>query len=164
MCKLKVFLLLIGLVFLGACRVSLSGAQVGEAQTLSVAMFANNASLVQPTLSQALTEDIRNYFQTQSPLRLVSTNGDMHLEGAIKDYRVTPVAVSNTGASSNRLTITVFVRFSNKKDPTKDFETEFSRFADFSATQNLVSVEQDLISQINQQLAQDIFNKAVINW
>jgi hypothetical protein len=147
-----------------ACKVSLSGAQVGDAKTLSVAMFANNASLVQPTLSQAITEDIRNYFQTQSPLTLVSSNGDMHIEGSIRDYRVSPVAVSSTGASSNRLAITVSVRFTNSRDPSKDFETDFSRFADFPATQNLVSVEQDLISQINQQLAQDIFNKAVINW
>jgi hypothetical protein len=28
----------------------------------------------------------------------------------------------------------------------------------------LVSVEADLIREINQQLAQDIFNKALINW
>jgi len=152
------------LLLFGGCRVSLSGAQVGEAKTLSVAVFVNNASLVQPTLSQSLTEDIRNYFQTQSPLRLVSTHGDMQLEGSIRDYRVTPVAVSSTSASLNRLSITVSVKFTNTLDQSKDFEADFSRFADFPASQNLVTVEQELIGQINQQLAQDIFNKAVINW
>jgi hypothetical protein len=160
----KVFGILLSLMVFCACKVSLSGAQVGDAKTLSVAMFVNNAALVQPTLSQALTEDIRDFFQTQSPLVIVSSNGDMQIEGSIRDYRVTPVAVSNNGASENRLTIVVSVRFTNTKDPSKDFETEFSRFADFSATQNLVTVEQELIKQINQQLAQDIFNKAVINW
>jgi predicted XRE-type DNA-binding protein len=49
-------------------------------------------------------------------------------------------------------------------DPSKDFDSVFSRFADFPATENLVSVESNLIAEINQQLIQDIFNKALINW
>ena len=88
----------------------------------------------------------------------------MHIEGAITDYRVSPVGVSNQAASSNRLTITVNVKFTNTKDSTKDFDTSFSRFVDFPSTQNIASIEQELVSQVNQQLIQDIFNKALINW
>ena len=40
----------------------------------------------------------------------------------------------------------------------------FNRFADFSATQTLQSVEQKLIEDIGNQLADDIFNKAFVNW
>lgn len=147
-----------------SCKVSLSGAQTGEATSMSVSLFMNNASVVNPSLSQSITEDIRNYFQTQSPLIIVSSNADMRISGEIMDYRVTPVAIGNTAAASNRLTISIKVSFSNTKDSSKDFESTFSRFADFSASQNLEIVEKDLISQINQQLAQDIFNKALINW
>lgn len=162
---MKGFLFLIFIIsILDSCKVSLSGAQVGESKTMSVSMFVNNASVVNPTLSQSLTEDIRNYFQTQSPLVIVSSNGDMRLEGEITDYRVTPIAIGNSSATSNRLTISVKVVFSNMKDPEKDFRTDFSRFADFSASQNLQAIEKDLISQINLQLAQDIFNKSLINW
>jgi hypothetical protein len=149
---------------LGSCKLSLSGGNYGEAKTISIAFFPNNAALVQPTLSQSFTEDLRNFFQTQSPLSLISKGGDLQIEGAITDYRVGPVGVSNQAASSNRLTITVNVKFSNSKDSTKDFDTSFSRFVDFSSTQNISSIEQELVSQVNQQLIQDIFNKALINW
>jgi hypothetical protein len=155
--------LLLSLVLV-SCKLSLSGGNYGEAKTISIAFFPNNAALVQPTLSQSFTEDLRNFFQTQSPLSLISKGGDLQIEGAITDYRVGPVGVSNQAASSNRLTITVNVKFSNSKDSTKDYDTSFSRFVDFSSTQNISSIEQELVSQVNQQLIQDIFNKALINW
>lgn len=158
----------VGLLFLAllinSCRVSLSGGNYGEAKTISINFFPNQAALVQPTLSQSFTEDLRNFFQSQSPLGLVQRSGDLHIEGAITGYRVAPVGVGNQTAQSNRLTITVNVIFTNTLDSTKDFETSFSRFADFPASQNLVSIETDLIREINQQLIQDIFNKALINW
>jgi len=144
--------------------VSLSGGNYGDAKSISISFFPNQAALVQPTLSQSFTEDLRNFFQTQSPLSLVQKGGDLLIEGAITDYRVAPVGIGNQTASSNRLSISVRVIFTNSLDATKDFETTFSRFADFPSSQNLVSVERELISQINQQLIQDIFNKALINW
>ena len=64
----------------------------------------------------------------------------------------------------NRLTITVKVKFTNTKDKELDFETNFSRFADYESSQNLASIEDVLIKDINDQLTQDIFNKAVSNW
>jgi hypothetical protein len=157
-------LLFISVLALQSCKLSLSGGNYGEAKTISIAFFPNNAALVQPTLSQAFTEDMRNFFQTQSPLSLVQKGGDLHLEGAITDYRVGPVGVSSQTASTNRLTITVNVKFTNRLDSTKDFDSSFSRFVDFPSSQNLVSVETELIRQINQQLIQDVFNKALINW
>jgi hypothetical protein len=157
-------LLILFINIFSACKVSLSGGNYGEAKSISINFFPNQAALVQPTLSQSFTEDLRNFFQTQSPLSLVQKGGDLRLEGAITDYRVAPVGIGNQTASSNRLTISVRVVFTNTLDATKDFETTFSRFADFPSSQNLVSVERELISQINQQLIQDIFNKALINW
>jgi hypothetical protein len=56
------------------------------------------------------------------------------------------------------------VKFTNLKDEKQNFESSFSRYADFSSSQNLTSVEDELIRQINDQLVDDIFNKAVINW
>ena len=151
-------------VLVVSCKLSLSGGNYGEAKTISIAFFPNNAQLVKPTLSQSFTEDLRNFFQTQSPLALISKGGDLLIEGAISDYRVGPVGVSNQTASSNRLTITVTVKFTNTKDSTKDFESSFSRFVDFPSSQNLISIENELVSQVNQQIIQDIFNKALINW
>ena len=158
------FLIIISLAVFAGCTVSLNAGDTGNANTISIAFFPNNAALVQPVLSQSFTEDLRNFFQTQSRLSLVPRAGDLQIEGAITDYRIAPVSVTDITAATNRLTITVNVKFSNIADPTKDFDSNFSRFADFPSSQNLVSIESELIRQINQQLAQDIFNKALINW
>ena len=56
------------------------------------------------------------------------------------------------------------VKFTNTKDETQNFETTFSRFADYESSQNLSQVEDELIKDINDQLVQDIFNRAVSNW
>lgn len=162
--KRTIFFLMVLVVGLNSCKVSLSGGNYGDAKSISISFFQNQAALVQPTLSQTFTEDLRNFFQTQSPLALIAKGGDLRLDGYISDYRVAPVGISNQSASSNRLTISVSVSFTNTLEPSKDFESTFSRFADFPASDNLVSVESELIRQINQQLIQDIFNKALINW
>jgi hypothetical protein len=62
------------------------------------------------------------------------------------------------------LTITVQIDFVNKKNPKASFKQSFSRFSDFAATQALQNVENQLIEEIGKQLADDIFNKAFVNW
>ena len=64
----------------------------------------------------------------------------------------------------NRLTISVRVRFINSFDDTQNFDQTFSRYADYSSTQNLSSVEATLVTEINDALTDDIFNKAFVNW
>ena len=67
-------------------------------------------------------------------------------------------------ATKNRLTIAVQITFKNRLNEKADFSQTFTRFSDFSATQMLQSVEAALIEDIGNQLADDIFNKAFVNW
>ncbi|MFH0757519.1 MAG: LptE family protein [Bacteroidota bacterium] len=161
-------LLLPVLVFTGSCRMSYSftGASISpEVKTISINNFPNKAMLVVPTLSRNLTEALQNYFTSQTNLILVDRNGDLTLEGSITGYAVQPQAISgNEVAQLNRLTITVQVKFTNKFDEKQNFESNFSRYLDYPSSQNLISVQDNLIAEINDQLVQDIFNKAVVNW
>ncbi|TAL58048.1 MAG: hypothetical protein EPN85_12540 [Bacteroidetes bacterium] len=156
------------ILLLQGCKVhfSFSGASVSpDVKTVSIQYFKNNASLAPPTLSQTLTEAIKDIFTSQTNLGIVSRDGDLSFEGEITNYMTAPVALqANDQAALNRLTITVNVRFTNIKDEKQKFETSFSRYADYSSTQNLNAVQAQLIEDINQQLVQDIFNKAMINW
>jgi hypothetical protein len=155
-------------ILAGSCkpRISLNGASIpAEAKTVSVAFFTNNASLAPPSLSQIFTEKMRDVVSQQTPLALMKQNGDLTFEGAIVDYNVAPVAIQATDkAGSNRLTIAVSVKYFNKFDETKNFEQTFSRFADYPADASLSSKESELITEINRQLTEDIFNKAFNNW
>jgi len=121
---------------------------------------------VVPTLSRVFTDALKDYFTSQTNLILVDRNGDLSLEGAITGYSVQPVAIQgNETAAMNRLTISVTVKFTNKKNEKQNFENKiFSRYQDYPSTQNLAAVQNDLIKLINDQLISDIFNLAVVNW
>jgi len=161
-------LLLLIVITLPSCRMSYSftGASISpNVKTVSITYFTNNASLIVPTLSRTVTDALRNYFTSQTNLNLVDRNGDLDLEGTITQYTVQPVAIQgNETAAMNRLTIAVSVKFVNKTETKQNWETTFSRYQDYSSSINLSSVQEGLINDITDQLVQDIFNKAVVNW
>ena len=164
---IHIVLILMLLSTLSACisiNYSFTGSST-DAKTISIDYFPNKALIVKPTLSQSFTEAVRDKFINQSKLELVPRNGELHLEGEIVGYQVSPVAIQgNETAALNRLTIKVNVRFTNTLDDTQSFDQSFSQYEDYSASANLSSVEDELISQITQRLVEDIFNKALVNW
>lgn len=119
-----------------------------------------------PTLSRVLTDGLKDYFTSQTRLILVDHNGDLEIEGAITSYTIQPIAIQgNETAAQNRLTISVTVKFINRKNEKQNFENKtFSRYQDYSSTQNLSALQDQLIKQIDDQLIQDIFNQCVVNW
>lgn len=167
--KKKICLLFIAFIMMiASCKMqfSFSGVSVSpDVKTVAIQTFRNNASLAPPTLPQTFTDALKDIFTSQTNLGMVSSGGDLNFEGEIVNYLTAPVAIqSNDQAALNRLTITVSVKFTNLKDEKQNFETSFSRYADFSSTQSLTAVQNSLIEEINKQLAQDIFNRAMINW
>jgi len=147
-------------------KYSFTGASIPpEVKTISIKYFQNNASLIVPSLSQKLTDGLRDKFTSETNLNLVNDGGDLLLEGSITDYQTSPVAIQgNDQAALNRLTIAIDVNYTNTVDDNLSFESKFSRYADYSSSQNLTEVQEGLIEEINQMLIEDIFNKAVINW
>jgi hypothetical protein len=156
------------LLMMSSCRMSYSftGASISpNVKTVSIAYLSNNAGLVVPTLARTVTDALRDYFTSHTNLNLVDRSGDLNLDGAITQYVVIPVAIQgNETAAMNRLTISVNVKFTNKTDAKQAWEFTFSRYRDYSSTFNLSSVQDGLIKEITDDLVQDIFNKAVVNW
>lgn len=144
---------------------SFTGASI-EGKTINFHTFDNRARNVVPSLTATLTDKIRNRILSQTGLAPTnSEDADYDLSGTISAYEVTVTGVQNTQtASLNRLTITVQVDFKNRKNPKSSYKQSFSRFSDFAATQALQNVENQLIEEIGRQLADDIFNKAFVNW
>jgi hypothetical protein len=161
------FLVVLFSAALNGCGVySFTGASTPpEAKTVSVLLFPNKAELVQPSLSQLFTEALREKFSSQTSLILVPRNGDLHFEGEITGYTTEPVAITgDQQAALIRLKITVNVRYVSKFSPKDNFETAFTRYEDYDSSENLSSVELDLVNKINEALVDDIFNKSVVNW
>ncbi len=165
----KIILIVVTVICLSvqSCGIySFTGASIPpQAKTISIQYFANNAPIVNPTLSQSLTNVIKDKFTSQTNLSLIPRNGDLQFEGEITNYSVMPMAIQgNDQAALNRLTITVNVRFTNKFTESQNFETSFSRFEDYASSKSLNSVQDDLIETISKALADDIFNRSVANW
>ena len=163
--KIAVMVMALAFVCQGCGIYTFSGASIpAEAKTVSVAYFPNHAQLVNPLLSNNLTNALRDAMTNQTTLDMVESGGDLSFEGEITDYKTMPVAITGQTAAMNRLTITVRVRFSNRIDDTKDFEQTFSRYEDYPSDQDLNSVQESLTTTIVDQLVEDIFNKALVNW
>lgn len=158
-------LLVIPVIFAGCGVYSFSGASV-EGKTIHFGVLENRARNVVPTLAPSLTDKIRNRILSQTGLAPQNTgDADYDLAGNITAYELTVSGVQNTQeASQNRLTISVEIVFKNRISEKSGFTQTFSRFADFPASQSLQAVETRLIDDIGTQLADDIFNKAFVNW
>lgn len=154
------------MIFTSCVRFTFSGASIPEgAKTFSVNYFVNNASLVNPSLSQLITDKLRERIQSQTSLIMVNNNADLTFEGEIINYVVQPAALqANDVASLNQLTVTINVKFTNKFDEKQNFSQQFSRYQQFSSTVSLSSVESSLVEQIVNDLIDDIFNRTFINW
>jgi hypothetical protein len=141
------------------------GAQTSGARTYSVDYFKSQTPQASPTVALNFTESLKDLIQRQSTLKLVDEDGELRYSGAIVDYRVQPISVQgDETASRNRLTVTVQVRYTNTIEKDLSFDRSFSKFADYDSSSDLLSVEEDLMSQINEQLLQEIFNASLGNW
>jgi hypothetical protein len=151
-----------------SCKITYSFTGVAinpQIKTVSIQYFDNRAPLVQAQLSQVFTDALRDKIQGQTSLNLVTGYGDVDFSGEIKNYETRPQAITGEEtAALNRLSITVRVKFDNVIEPDKSFDTSFTRYEDYDSTKDPSSVEDELIKLIVENLVEDIFNKAFVNW
>lgn len=167
--KLIIICLLTCIVLLfQSCGVySFSGASIPEEmKTISVQFFENNATLVVPYLANQFTEALKERIRNQSALSIERGEADANFEGRITDYSIRPVAIQgNERAGLTRITVTVNVKYTNTLKPEFNFEESFNASQEFSLNQGpLESQQQKLITVINRQLSELIFNRAFANW
>jgi len=167
----KKFYILVFFIFIAGvvgCTVnySMGGASIEpDVKTITIENFPNRSPGGPSGMEQMFTNELKDKFQSQTSLKFVDNRGDLELTGEIAGYSKKPQAVGgDEKATKTRLTITVHVKFTNNKYPDKSYETDFSQYEDFDASQNLTDVEDQLVEDITEKLVQDIFSKAVVNW
>lgn len=145
---------------------SFTGGNTGDAKTIQIDFFPNQAPLVEPALTQRFTNDLQDLFTRQTNLTLTNSNGDLYFSGEITGYRVTPMSgTAEQTAAQNRLTVTVNVRFTNKLEEKDDFEKTFSFYSDYAANAQLIGgILDSALDEIVERITQDIFNASVAKW
>ncbi|MBL4704484.1 MAG: LptE family protein [Flavobacteriales bacterium] len=161
---ISLFIVLVGC----SINYSFNGGKVPNgAKSVQIDYFpvANSAPLASGLTSQAFTEALRDVFLSQTKLDMVSSEGDLRFEGEISSYTISPINISSTSetAQQNRLTVGVDVNYYIGAD-SLIFNRKFRRFADYDSNQDFSGIEEDLLSEINDQLTQDIFNASLGDW
>mgnify|MGYP005750994239 FL=1 len=161
---------------LQACSVkySFTGTNINYelVKTFSVENFFNDSGGGPANMEQRFTESIKEYYQRNTQLELVRSNGDLQFSGAISRYTLTPQAAVSSGdpnlpdrAGLMRLTIAVEVDYVNTTNEEESMKQTFSFFKDYDPrTTTLLDVENDLIEDIFEVIIQDIFTATVANW
>lgn len=136
-----------------------------DVKTITIPYVEYRALQVNPSLSNDLTEALKDKYRKLTSLVEVDVDGDLELVCEITGYDVRPTAVTaNEVAAQNRLTVTVKVQFSNRKYPEDDVDKSFSAYADYDSNNSLDAVEASLCEEIIEKLCEDIFNATVAQW
>jgi hypothetical protein len=170
--SIKRFGFLIGIIavaLLSSCSISykFNGANINYQTThsISVSDFPNNAPMVNPMLSNMLSEGVRDLYQRQTRLQVLRKGGDLELEGEIVGYDITQGAISTDSyASESKLTVRVSVHFTNNIHPEESFDKTYTAYQTFDASRLLTDVQDELCAIIVAEIAENIYNDTVAKW
>ena len=170
------FISLLSLLLAAGCSIkySFTGTNINYelVSSFSVDNFFNDSGGGPANMEQLFTESIKEYYQRNTQLELVRSNGDLQFSGAINRYTLTPQSAVSSGnpdlpdrAGQMRLTISVEVEYINLSNEEENLTRNFSFFKDYDPrTVTLLDVENQLVEEIFENIIQDIFTATVANW
>lgn len=152
-----------------SCKVSyaFNGASIDytKTKTIQIDNFPIRSTYVWAPMQSIFQNRLTDIFAQQTKLQQVKRGGDLVLSGEITGFDQYNKGISSDGYSSQvQLKMTVNVRFTNTKKPSEDFEQQFSATAEYDATQQLVAVQEELVTQMVKDITDQIFNATVANW
>ena len=155
-------------IVLVSCNIySFSGASISnDVKSFSVDYIKSQTTNSPSSLNQSITDNLQTLILNQTDLSLQEKSiADLNFKGTIVKYEIKPIAItSNETTAKNRLTIKLKLEYVNNKNKDLNYTTTFNRYRDFDSSINFADVELVLIEEITKELAEDIFNKAFVNW
>ena len=166
---IKTALLTAMMLLLVSCSVSykFNGASIDytKTKTIQIADFPIRSSYVWAPMASIFNNQLKDVFANHTRLIQVKRNGDMKIEGEITQYSQRNKAVTAEGTSAQaELSMTVNVRFTTNANHSEDFEKQFTATSTFETTQSLNSVQEELVTQMVEDITDQIFNATVANW
>ena len=152
-----------------ACSVSykFNGASIdyNKTKTIQIADFPIRSSYVWGPMASIFNNQLKDQYANHTRLIQVKRNGDLKVEGEITQYSQRNKAVTAQGESAQvELSMTVNVRFTNNANHSEDFERQFTATTEYDSSQQLTSVQEELVTQMVKDITDQIFNATVANW
>lgn len=165
----KLLTLLVICMSMIACTVSykFNGASIdyNTTKTIQIGVFQIRSAYVWAPMQSIFQNKLTDIYAQQTRLQQVKKGGDLVLEGEITGFDQYNKGIAGDGYSSQvQLKMTVNVRFTNNKNHQEDFERSFSAVTQYDASQQLVSVQDELVTQMAKDITEQIFNATVANW
>lgn len=163
-------MLSLAVCLLAACSISykFNGASINydKVKTISFENFPNrSAAFVWGPMESMFNTALQDIFLRQTRLKMTKQGGDLELSGEITNYDAYNKGVGSDGYSTMaELRMTVNVRFVNNTNHAEDFEKQFSSSREYNASQQLASVQEELVDQMIDEIVDQIFNATVANW
>ena len=163
--------LLLMMAALVSCSISykFNGASIDYTKTKTITFenFPNrSAGFVWGPMESMFNTQLQDTYMQQTRLQQVNRGGDLQLSGEITNYDAINKGVGSDGYSTMaELRMTVRVNFSSKANPTESFENRtFSASREYDASNQLTSVQEELVTQMIKEIVDQIFNATVANW
>ena len=156
-------------VVLVSCSVSyrFNGASIDytKTKTIQIADFPIRSSYVWAPMASIFNNELKDIFANNTRLIQVKNNGDLKIEGEITQYSQRNKSVTAEGTSAQaELSMTVNVTFTNNANHSEDFERQFTATLSFETTTSFTSVQEELVTQMVEDITDQIFNATVANW
>ena len=161
-------LLIAACLIVAACKVSykFNSASINYdvIKTLQIEQITNRAPYGWAPMQAIFNNTLQDLYANQTRLTFVKRGGDLTIAGEITNYEQFNKAVSADGyAAQVQLKMMVNIRFENKHD-NKAWEKQFSATSQFDANQQLAAVQEELVTQMCKDIADQIFNATVADW
>ena len=154
-----------------ACSVSykFNGSSIDytKVKTIAFETFPNrSAGFVWGPRESMFNTALQDIYLQQTRLQQVKRDGDLQISGEITNYDAYNKGVGADGYSTMaELRMTVRVNFVNRVNPQENFESkQFSSSREYDASQQLASVQDELVNQMIKDIVDQIFNATVANW
>ena len=167
--KLIYILVCVLTLTVASCSVSykfnMSSIDYTKVKTIQIADFPIRSSYVWGPMGPMFNNKLKEQFADHTKLSQVKRNGDLKIEGEITNYSQRNKSVAAEGYSAQtELSITVNVRFTNNTNHQEDFEQQFTATASYETTQSLAAVQEQLVTEMIEDIVDQIFNATVANW
>ena len=158
-------------VMMTACAISyqFNGSSIDytKVKTIAIESFPNRSvGFVWGPMESMFNTALQDIYTQQTRLQMVKRGGDLTISGEITNYDAYNKGVGADGYSTMaELRMTVRVTFTNNSNPQENFEAQqFSARREYDATQQLASVQDELVNQMIKDIVDQIFNATVANW
>ena len=133
-------------------------------KSIQIDKLANRAPYGWAPMEAMLNNKLQDVYANQTRLKLVKRAGDLHIAGEILSYDQFNKGISADGfASQVQLKMTVNIRFENAKTNER-WEKQFSATSQYDSNQQLTAVQERLVTEMINDICDQIFNATVADW